>query len=201
MGYLMKHSWPVWLAIGLLVGLAIGGGMWPDTPMHAVATDRVDSFAIATGPVDDETEAVYGLDFLTGTLKAAVVSNTTRVKYQAVYQANIHADLAGVIELMNQTIRTENQGRGRGAQPRPEVQIPQNPRYMMVTGVADIRRGAVARMRPARSLVYIAEANTGIVMAYVLPWDQAAHAANQPTAGGLTLWAADQFTTAVLRQP
>ena len=199
MGYLLKRSWPIWLAIGLLVGLVIGG-FWPDTPLHAVATDRVDTFSIATGFVDQDTEAVYFLDFLTGTLKAAVLSNQAR-DFQAHYEVNIHLDLTTLIGFLNAAIREQNQALGRGAQPRPEIQVPQNPRYMMVTGVADIRRGAVARMRPAQSVVYVAEANTGIVMAYILPWDQAAHAANQPTGGRLTLWAGEQFTTAVIRQP
>ena len=74
MRYFPKQSWPVWLAIGLLVGFVIGG-LWPDTPLHAVATDRTENFAMATGFVDDGVEAIYFLDFLTGTLRAAVLSN------------------------------------------------------------------------------------------------------------------------------
>ena len=53
-------------------GLVLSG-LWPQTPLHATATDRSDTFAIATGAVDDDTEAVYFLDFLTGDLRAVVL--------------------------------------------------------------------------------------------------------------------------------
>ena len=89
MAYLRKQYWAVWLAIGLVVGLMIGG-IWPDTPLHAVATDGTENFALATGFVDDGAEAVYLLDFLTGTLRAAVLSNQSR-GFQAYYGANVNA--------------------------------------------------------------------------------------------------------------
>jgi len=190
---LRKMTWIAWTAIGLLVGVVIAG-WWPDTPLHAVATDRMENFAIATGFVDDGIEAVYFLDFLTGTLKAAVVSNQTN-GFRAYYEADITRDLQNRVQYLNQR---RPGGRGAGA---PPIQFPQTPRYMLVTGAADIRRGQAARTRPSSSLVYVAEANTGIVMAYVLPWEQGAHSANAPSGGRLTLWAADQFTTAVVRTP
>ena len=64
------RSWPhhggLLLVLGVLVGLAVGlnvRGIWPNVPLHAVATDAAENFAIATGPVDDRTEAIYVLDF------------------------------------------------------------------------------------------------------------------------------------------
>ena len=68
----LKYSRIAWLGIGLVGGLILGG-MWPQTPLHAVATDRCRTFAMATGPVDEEVEAVYFLDFLTGDLNAVVL--------------------------------------------------------------------------------------------------------------------------------
>ena len=186
-------GWLLALALGLVVGLILGG-LWPHTPLHATATDRVDNFALATGPVDDTTEAVYYLDFLSGTLRGAVLSNTTQ-NYQAVYETNIHADLANVIAMHNQNLAPA----GRGTQPVQDLQIPANPSYMMVTGAIDIRRVAGQRRRPPRSALYVAEANTGIVLAYVIPWSPEAHSANQPDSGKLILWAGEQFSTAVLR--
>ena len=140
MAYTLRHSRLVWLAIGLALGLVIGG-WWPATPLHAVATDRYDTFAIATGPVDDQVEAIYFLDFLTGDLRAAVLNRLG--KFTAFYHYNILTDLG--------------------------VEPGKNPRFLMVTGINDIQRGA-ARMRPSRSIVYVAEINSGVVAAYAIPW-------------------------------
>ncbi len=191
MGYVRRHRWYVGLAIGLLLGLILGG-LWPDAPLHATATDRVDNFAIATGFVDDEIEAVYFLDFLTGTLRVAVVSNVMP-SFQARYEANINADLANVVAFINAG------GEGRNRSVTGQIQLPQTPNYLMVTGVADLRRGASARQRPGRSLVYVAETNTGILLAYAVPWSKEKHSANQPDYGVLKLWAGDQFSTAIKR--
>jgi hypothetical protein len=191
----------VWLLVGVAVGLAISG-LCPHSPLHAVATDRVDTFAIATGPVDEEVEAFYFLDFLTGTLKAAVLSNATR-DFQATYEVNIRGDLTTLIQFLNQKRAQENIQRRKNNLPAlPEIVVPQNPKYLMVTGIADIRRGPMARARPSASAVYVAETTTGIVMAYILPWSAEDHSANRPSHGNaLTLWAGDQFSTALIRTP
>ncbi|MFH1921902.1 MAG: hypothetical protein ABIP48_18710 [Planctomycetota bacterium] len=198
MAYLRKQYWAVWLAIGLLVGLMIGG-IWPDTPLHAVSTDSTEHFAIATGFVDDGVEAVYFLDFLTGTLRAAVLSNQSR-GFQARYEANINADLAGIVQLGASGMAAANaQRRKAGLPPLPQMEIPQSPRYLITTGVIDIRRGAAARQIPAQAVLYVAEVNTGIVLTYIIPWDRQAHNADLPAGGPLTLWAGDQFTTALIQ--
>ncbi len=198
MGYLRKPSWPIWLAIGLLLGV-IMGGLWPDRPLHAVATDRADSFAMATGPVDEDVEAVYFLDFATGTLRAAVLSNQ-QPRFQALYQANVNIDLAQYVRMRNAGLAQMNaQRRKKGLPPLPQADMPAAPSYMMVTGMADIRRGAAARMRPALSSVYVAETTTGILLAYIIPWDPGAHAADQFVTGPLTPRAIDQFTIALVQ--
>lgn len=179
---LRKYGWTVGVVIGLLAGLMIGG-LWPDTPLHAVSTDRSDSFALATGFVEQETEAVYYLDSLTGTLRAAVLSNRTQ-GFQAMFETNIHADLARVI-----------QGKGGGS----GIQMPQNPNYIMVTGMADIRRSAGQRLRPGQSVLYVAETNTGFVLAYIVPWLAERHSSDQNQVDTLKLWAGEQFSTAVIR--
>lgn len=189
-----RNRWYAGLAVGLILGLILGG-LWPDTPLHATATDRVENYAIATGFVDDDIEAVYFLDFLTGMLRVAVVSNQTST-FQARYEANINADMANVIRFVNSG---GNGGRGRGGPTGAVIQPPQTPRYLLVTGMADIRRGAAARQQPGRSLVYVAETNTGILLAYAIPWSKEMHAANQPHGGPLILWAGDVFSTAVKR--
>ena len=76
-----------WLGIGIVIGMVIGVVL-PHAPLHATATDRQDTFAIATGMVDDGIEAVYMLDFLTGDLRAAVLNPNTRT-FSSTFQRNI----------------------------------------------------------------------------------------------------------------
>lgn len=194
-----KYVWCVLLTAGMAVGLIVGR-MMPDNQVHAVATDRIDDFAIATGFVDDELEAIYFLDVLTGTLKAKVVSNRTR-NFQASYEVNLNAALKTLVEGLNLTIQQSNQAVPRGSSSRPDVQMPSAPNYVLVTGQADIRQTSGGRTRPSPSLVYVAEINTGIVMAFVLPWESGAHLSNAPYMGELMLWAGDQFTSALVRSP
>ncbi|MCC6421754.1 MAG: hypothetical protein IT429_26350 [Gemmataceae bacterium] len=129
-----------WLILGLAAGL-VWGGVWPDTPLHAVSTDRGDTFAIATGPVDGDLEAIYFLDFLSGDLKAAVMNQMG--KFTAFYAYNVLKDFG--------------------------TRVGQNPRYLMVTGGVNIARPG-GGVRPSRSAIYIADATTGQVAAYAIPW-------------------------------
>ncbi len=58
-----------WLGAGLAIGLVIGlnaAGWWPQVPIHAVATHGQENFAICTTPMDEDVEAVFVLDDLTG---------------------------------------------------------------------------------------------------------------------------------------
>lgn len=190
----LRHSRLLWLALGVMVGAAVAT-FWPQTPLHAVATDRSENILLATGLVDDQIEAVFFLDSMTGLLRAAVPSLREMAPYQAMWEANAGADLATAIQVANTALARAG---GKGAPPRPPIQPPQTPRFLMVTGLMDIRQGS-ARMRPSRSVVYVAEANTGIVMTYVLPWSLQMHSTNQPLRMPMQLWAADQFPTAVVR--
>jgi len=105
------YSRIAWLAVGLIGGLMIGG-FWPHTPLHAVATDRYDTFAIATGPLDEEVEAVFFLDFLTGELRAAVLGR--QGAFNAFYEYNnVFGDLG--------------------------VNPAKNPKFLMVTGMARLQ--------------------------------------------------------------
>jgi len=160
----------VWVGLGLIVGLVLGG-FWPQSPLHAVATDRYQDFAVATGFVDENIEALYFLDFLTGNLQAAVLSVQTG-QFNSFYQINILQDL--------------------------EIDPSKNPRYMMVTGMANIRRGT-NQFRPSAAVIYIAEATTGPVVAYALPWTPNRQAAGTPSEGPLMKIAVTQFRTAAVR--
>jgi hypothetical protein len=160
------------LALGLAVaiGLAIGlmaGGLWPQTSLHATATDRVDSFAIATGPVDDEVEAIYFLDFLSGDLRAMVLGKQV-------------GGFCGLFSI--------NAGQHLGVDPG------KNPRYLMATGLVNLRHGG-SRMQPSRAVVYVAEVTSGKVGAYAIPWNASMSAPGQKIVQNLVPVAMDQFRT------
>jgi len=145
------HSRTTWLAVGLIAGLTVGG-MWPHSPVHAVATDRHDNFAICTGEVEEGLEALFVLDFLTGEIKAGVISPQTG-KFNNLYAHNIIRDLG--------------------------VDATQGPRYLMVTGKAQIQARGAGMNRGTSSVLYVAELSTGKIAAYTLPW------AGNTVAGGV----------------
>ena len=76
-----KTSALVWLGLGLLAGLLVAG-FWPSVPLHAVATDKIETFSMATGPVEPEYEAVYFLDHLTGDLHAYVIGRSAVQRFR-----------------------------------------------------------------------------------------------------------------------
>ncbi|MEA1952549.1 MAG: hypothetical protein U9N87_14305 [Planctomycetota bacterium] len=166
-----KQNQFVWLAIGLFVGLVVGS-FFPHAPLHATATDRFENFAIATGAVDDGVEAIYFLDFLTGELRAAVLSKQHPVRFNSFYQRNIAADMG--------------------------VDPSKNPRYLMVTGLVNIRRGA-SRLSPSSAVVYVAEITSGQVAAYAIPWNADRHASGQLFKGEILPLDKTKFRTAVVR--
>jgi hypothetical protein len=153
-------------ALGLLLGIGMLIGSWatlgwhrapgftfPETALHATATDSGDTFAIATGFVADGIEGIFFLDFLSGDMQCWVISGRTG-QTGGYFVQNVVADLG--VEA------------GR-----------KNPRYLMVTGQAPMQRGTSA-MRPCDSLVYVADANTGNFAVYALPWNRQATSVNRP---------------------
>jgi hypothetical protein len=189
----LRHSRMVWLGLGLVVGLVVGG-LLPSTPLHATATDRSENVVMATGYVDDNIEAVFFLDSLTGMLTAAVPSiRATGMPYQAVWRANVGADMMTAVRMANSATAG-----AKGGAARPAIEVPKTPRFVMTTGQLDIRQRS-ARLRPARCVVYVTEANTGLIMTYALQWSLQAHSANQRIELPMTLWAAEKFATAAIR--
>lgn len=166
-------SRPAMLGLGIVVGLIIGlniQGIWPSIPLHASATHGLDKFAIATGLVDDQVEALYFLDYLTGDMRAAVINPKTG-RFNAFFTRNIAADFGGA-------------GRSSG--------------YLMVTGQADMPRGR-ADIQFAQSIVYVAEATTGQVAAYTIPWNSSFQAAGRTQYGEFRPLDVAQFRTAFVR--
>jgi hypothetical protein len=170
----------VGLAMGLLVGVGmVFGAMFaivaqlghasneggsrplitlPETALHAVATDAGDTFSIATGPIDDEVEGLFTLDFLTGDLQCLVVNPRTAA--WSVFRYNVLADLG-------------TRPGGKAAQ------------LLMVTGMWSTRVLGAGATRPANSVVYVADAVSGNVGVYAVPWNRSIPATGRTQEGAL----------------
>lgn len=161
------------LVVGMAVGAVLTAGFHGLTSMpraHAVATDSSENFAIATGLVDENIEALYFLDFLTGDLRAAVVSRRN-AQFTGVFQYNVLQDFEVTSE---------------------------KPRFLMVTGIAGLPRGRGAS-QIGRSLIYVAEASSGQVAAYALPYNSTLNAAGAPQMGTFLKVASGSFRDAFVR--
>jgi hypothetical protein len=160
MRYVFLRNRIVVPALMLLIGLALGG-MFPHTPLHAVATDRTESFIVATGLVDSEVEAVFLLDCLTGDLRAAVLGKTSG-GFTSIYS------YPGA-QLM----------RDFGLDPS------KNPKFHMVTGLADLRTGSQNVYGSA--VLYVVEVSSGKIAAYAVPWNRARFLTRAPISANLVL--------------
>lgn len=138
------------VGLGMLAGTTITASLNPlemlEKQLHASATHGGDSMAIATGLIDEGIEGVFILDFITGELTCQVLNPRTGT-LAGLYRRTVSADL----------------GTEQGKQPK----------YLMVTGTLRMRQN-ISNVRPAESIVYIADANTGRYVAYLLPWNKAA---------------------------
>ena len=151
----MANSRMAWLFVGLAVGIVVGlnlAGWWPQVPVHAVATHGQDNFAIATGMLDENVEGIFVLDAVTGELKGAAMNIQTR-RFNTWYEYNVSRDL--------------------------QVAGSKNPQYRMVTGMTNIRQ-VVAVGQLGRTVLYVAEATSGQIMAYGVPWVTGRHSSPIP---------------------
>lgn len=170
----MANSRMAWLFVGLAVGIVVGlnlAGWWPQVPVHAVATHGQDNFAIATGVLDENVEGIFVLDAVTGELKGAAMNIQTR-RFNTWYEYNVARDL--------------------------RVAGSKNPQYRMVTGMTNIRQ-VVAAGQLGRTVLYVAEANSGQVMAYGVPWVTGRHSSPIPLRQTLIPLDRWQFRTTAIR--
>jgi hypothetical protein len=163
---LRRRLW--WLGGGVAVGLMLGG-MWPDSPAHAVATSQIDSFSVCTAAIDDDGEAIFFLDYLTGDLKGAAI-NPQNGKFTAFFGVNVATSLG--------------------------VDITKNPRYLLVSGTANFRRAA-GGVQMGSSVLYVAELTSGKVAAFGVPWNRTGR--NAPAQVTLTPLDVYQFRNVQVR--
>jgi hypothetical protein len=173
----MGNSKVVWLVAGLVVGLVVGlnvAGLWPQVPLHAVATHGQDNFAICTGPMDGDVEAIFVLDFLTGDLKAAALNVQTR-RFNTFFEYNVANDFFP-------------NGNSK------------NPHYRMVTGITNIRQ-VVAAGQLGNAVIYVAEVASGQMVAYGVPWVPNRASSPIPFKGPLVPLDRWTYRTTAIRNP
>ena len=141
MRYQLRPGRLLWPAIVLAVGVILGR-LWPETPLHATASDSNSVCVIATGAMDPGVEAIFVLDGITGELKVGVLSRRNGM-FRAEYERNITVDF----EL----------GEGK------------KPQFLMVTGLSDLIRPPGGN-RFGFAVVYVAETSSGVIRAYGVPW-------------------------------
>ncbi len=149
------------LACALPLGGALGllaGWQWSTGPasadsaqsflqelrLKATASHGASSFSMATGSIDNEVEGIYALDFLTGDLTCWVMPTGNAAG--GIFKVNVLGDLP------------PEKGKA--------------PAYVMVTGLITINN-VTGNTRPANTIVYVADSNTGVVAGYSVPWNRA----------------------------
>lgn len=176
----LKSTYLLGLCVALLVGFVAGGFLLGrhfssptfKVPVFASASQGHDNFVIATGMVDDGVEALYFLDFLTGDLKATVVNERSR-GFNAFFEYNIANDF--------------------------NLSEVRNPKYLMVTGIARNLSTPGAGGQVGESVLYVVEATTGQLVAYVLPWKPGFQSAGKVQRGTFIPLARTELRTAFVR--
>ncbi|PHS01532.1 MAG: hypothetical protein COA78_22600 [Blastopirellula sp.] len=165
-----NHTLIYGLLFGLLIGTVALGGVfvgWSlnqsqstlELPIQATASSTSDSMAIATGPISDGIEGLYTLDFLTGNLQCKVL-NSRSGNFAATFGRNVLADLA--------------------------LDGTKKPNFLMVTGLANFASSG-SNTRPANSVVYVVDTNSGKFACYGIPWQRAIEARGQTQGGTFAL--------------
>jgi hypothetical protein len=135
----------------------LAGGFFKAMNVHATATNSSEAMIIATGEIDTAVEGIFSLDPLTGELRGAVLSPAL-AKFVAKYSyPSVAKDFEGA----------------------------KNPKFLMVTGIGELRKSYGPGARAAHCIIYVAEATSGRVVAYGVPWDSTKAASPKGFVGAL----------------
>ena len=140
--------------------LNLQDGFFRAMQAHATATHSTEGLIMCTGALDNTLglEGVYVLDVLTGEINGACLNPRTR-KFSIMWNySNLMKDL-GLAQV-------------------------KNPKFVMVTGECDMPQG-YGGVRYARSVIYVAELNSGAVGAYAVPFQGNNLAQRQPVVSSL----------------
>ena len=167
--------------ISLCNGLALVAGFYwfrPDNQENglpellAASASSSDTMAVATGPISQDAEGVFFLDFNTGDLQCLVYYPRYGA-FGAHYYANVLPQLGG------------------GGK---------NSKYIMVTGEA-IPSQLSSNTAPGASLVYITDVTTGLFAAYAVPWNRTAESSGRMQSGPLVYVGGGPIRNYQLRDP
>lgn len=144
----LNESRIAWLAVGVVAGLCLSY-FWPHEPALAVTNDRNSKFGMGTVAVKDLTiagvrdtlDAVFVLDYLTGTLKGAVM-NRSSGQFTNFYGRSLAQDF--------------------------NVRGKSEPHYAFVSGNVGLPSGGGTTM--ATGVLYVGELSSGRVIAYGFPF-------------------------------
>lgn len=157
------------------VGFFLGGRTQTPAvlpPISAATAAASDTLAVATGPISDNAEGVFFLDFLTGDLQCLVYYPRSGA-FGARFVGNVRLNLGG------------------GGK---------NAKYLLVTGQA-ITSATSGGARPGNSLVYVTDVNSGLFAAYAVPWERSSEAANRAQSGALVYVGGGPIRNYQLRDP
>jgi hypothetical protein len=172
------------VGLGMMIGTLVTLGnrpahplQLPETLLHATASHSGKTMAMATGWVDDETEGLFVLDYLTGDLQCFIVNPRNvqpPMSPYSIFRTNIIGDL--------------------------EVQTGKEPSYTMVTGQVRFRRGTGAG-QPAQCMVYVGDSNSGNFVAYTLLWNRTLSSSGGVQQGQLMLITKGNARALEIREP
>lgn len=148
------------LVAGLAVGCSVSGVViacvlhfggyieqartrWLETWLHAAAAQGEGTLSIATGPIEPGIEGLFVLDSISGDLTCGVLNPRTG-QIAGLFRRNVAVDLG--------------------------VEQGKQPKYLLVTGAFELK-SQVSNIRPAMSLVYVADSTTGRYAGYMMPWN------------------------------
>lgn len=144
-----------------------------EAQVHAATASTGETFAMATGAIDEDVEGLFVLDFITGELQCAVLNYRTG-RFTSVFRRdNVQADLG--------------------------VDPAKRPKYLMTTGMINFPRGASAA-RPGNSVVYVMDTSTGAFAAYAIPWRRELASIGRPQASAMILMDVGRARTAAIRE-
>lgn len=126
--------------------------------LHADTAATGSTMAMATGPIDDDIEGLFVLDFKTGDLYCWVLGPNGG--WMGEFKTNVVAEFGG-------------------------VEKGKMPEYIMTTGM--VRPGGnTGQGRPANTVCYVADANSGKVAAFSFMWDRSKGTTGTPQASVMT---------------